>query len=174
MKKFNPKKIIRASSKEVVEPKSDFHNGLPACPFAKKSWQNKRVKIQVCQEDDWSDLTDSIVKFDDNTDVLIYVNNNWNHITDTEFDARVDIINALGIKLDLWVMSSHPNNEDKPGFENNEDLDPHDSMYMVFVQKHKELVDASDKIKQLGYYSNWPKEVFNEFITKRKLKCDKK
>ena len=71
-------------------------------------------------------------------------------------------------------MSSHPNHKDKPGFENNEDLDPHDSMYMVFVQKHKELVDASDKIKQLGYYSNWPKEVLNEFITKRKLKCDKK
>ena len=82
---------------------------------------DNRVKIQVCQEDDWSDLTDSIVKFDDNTDVLIYVNNNWNDITDTEFDARVDIINALGIKLDLWVMSSHPNHEDKPGFENNED-----------------------------------------------------
>tara|TARA_R100000773_G_C4218874_1_gene117409 strand:+ start:2333 stop:2857 length:525 start_codon:yes stop_codon:yes gene_type:complete len=174
VKKFNPKKIIRAWSKEVLEPKSDFHNGLPACPFAKKSWLNERVKIQVCQEDDWSDLTDSILKFDDSIDVLIYVNNNWDHITDTEFDARVDIINALGIKLDLWVMSSHPNHEDKPGFENNEDLDPHDSMYMVFVQKHKELVDASDKIKKLGYYSNWSKEVFNEFIIKRKIKCDKK
>jgi hypothetical protein len=174
MKLFTPGKTIREWSKEVLEPKSDYHNGLPACPFAKKSWEQNRVKIQICKRNDWLDLTQAIVDFDDSLDVLIYVNNNWNHISDEEFDARVDIMNDLCVKLDLWIMSSHPNHEDKPGFENNADLDPHDSMYMVFVQRHKELVDASKKIEQLGYYSNWTKEIFDEFVTKRKLKCDKK
>ena len=62
---------IKAWSKHALEVKNDNFNGLPACPFAKQSWNSGRVQVVLGEGGIWADLVDLIKNFDDTYDVIM-------------------------------------------------------------------------------------------------------
>jgi hypothetical protein len=60
-------------SKEVLEQKSHYFGGLPACPFAEKAWKEDKVSLMFKYEKNYQCLYTTISQFDDNFDLAIIV-----------------------------------------------------------------------------------------------------
>ncbi len=161
---------IRQWSLNVIEnPMEDF-NDLPACPFAKNSWDQNRVKVLVGEGGLWTDLIDYIKNFDDSYDVVVYCATDYDEISAEDVAERIDILNKEAVKKDLWVMGSHPDTViDHAATQVNFNPLFDDDYYQIFVQRLGILVKASNSILKKGYYKNYNTKDFHSLITKRKL-----
>jgi hypothetical protein len=64
-------------SKDVLETNSSFFGGLPPCPYAQKAWADHKVSIMFKYEPSFQVLYTSISQFDDNFDLNIIVDINY-------------------------------------------------------------------------------------------------
>ena len=163
-------KELRQWSDTVLEqPQSKFNN-LPACPFAKKTWNNNKVDIMISQCGDWSDLMDSIISFDDTYDVIIYCGADYENITADELDERIHLLNEQANPLNLYLMGSHPDSE--ISFASDTEFYGlfDDDYYQIFLQRLDTLIQASDNIFKKGYYKNYDNNEFqSQILNRRKL-----
>ena len=161
---------IRQWSQRVLEePNKDFNN-LPACPFAKHSWNSKRVKVMHGEGGYWCDLIKIIQNFDDNYDVVVYCGTDYDEITAEELENRISILNEEAVQNDLWIMGSHPDSE--ISFASDEEFNElfDDDYYVVFLQRLDTLIQASDNIFKKGYYKNYDNNEFqSQILNRRKL-----
>jgi|TARA_R100000081_G_C4813357_1_gene172872 hypothetical protein len=162
---------IRQWSQRVLEePNKDFNN-LPACPFAKHSWNSKRVKVMHGEGGYWYDLIKIIQNFDDNYDVVVYCGTDYDEITAEELENRISILNEEAVQNDLWIMGSHPDTEiDHAATQINFEPLFDEDYYQIFVQRLGTLVKASDSIVKKGYYKNYKNNNFQQLIQRRKQK----
>lgn len=149
---------ILAWSAQVLEVPSEYFNGLPPCPYAKKAWQDGRVSILFKYEQNYQCLWSTISQFDDAFDLVVIVDLAEDRESEV-FHQYLDGVNeavAQGIFIDkdIWVMGFHP--EDEPNdfvqdvsFEAGTD----DTYAMIFVQRLTKLHLAADKLHKKGYYA---------------------
>jgi len=104
-------KELRQWSKDVLEKPQSKFNGLPACPFAKKTWNDNKVNIMISQCGDWSDLMDAIINFNDDYHVIIYCGTDYEDITKDQLVERIDLLNEQANPLNLYLMGSHPDSK---------------------------------------------------------------
>lgn len=162
---------IRQWSLKTLEEKREDFNNLPACPFAKKSWNTNRVNVVVGKGGLWKDLIEYIINFDHNYDVLVYCGIDYNNLTAKEFEQRLEILLEYSIPLDLWVMGSHPDSEvTHSDIEINYNPLFEQDYYQIFVQKLSTLINASDSIFKKGYYKNYSYKNFYSLILNRRKK----
>jgi len=160
---------LREWSKTIIEQKTLLCNGLPVCPYAKKCWEEKRVIIESGCEQDWTDLVDRVFETDwKKYDVLIYCDFNLD-VSCEAFDARIETMNLFLAKKNLWAMGFHIEHDSK-GTIVDDDFEPvYDEPYlMVFVQPLDKLNEASYQLEEQGYYKFWDKDIFYEFVEKRR------
>ena len=163
-------KELRQWSHTVLEQPQGKFNNLPACPFAKKTWNNNKVNVVVSQCSDWSDLMDSIISFDDTYDVIIYCGDDYENMTADELHERVHLLNGQANPLNLYLMGSHPDSEIP--FATDEEFNElfDDDYYVVFLQRLDTLIQASDNIFKKGYYNNYDNNEFqSQILNRRKL-----
>tara|TARA_R100000149_G_C5833044_1_gene107892 strand:+ start:225 stop:767 length:543 start_codon:yes stop_codon:yes gene_type:complete len=164
-------KEIRKWSKEVLEPPSSKHQDLPACPYAKNSWDKDKVKCILGEGGLWKDLIPYIENFDDTFDVVIYCATDYDDITADEVNERINIINEYAVEKNIWVMGAHPDtNIAHAVVQDNFTPITDEDYYQVFVQRLDILVRASDNIKAKGYYQNYLNNDFNNLVKGRKKK----
>ena len=106
---------LRQWSHTVLENPQEKFNNLPACPHAKKTWDNNKVNVVISKCNMWSDLMDYIINFDDTYDVIIYCGDDYKNITADEVDTRINLLNQnkiSGYATDvLWGepdIKNHP------------------------------------------------------------------
>jgi hypothetical protein len=165
-------KEVRQWSEEVLEsPNKDFNN-MPACPFAKQSWNSGRVQVVLGEGGIWADLVDLIKNFDDTYDVIVYCGTDYDEISAEEFEDRLDVLADVAVPNDIWIMGTHPYADDIPHAVNQDNFEAltDDNYYQIFVQRLGHLVKSSDSIQRKGYYQNYTEENFNSLVTKRKEK----
>tara|TARA_R100000081_G_scaffold84033_1_gene52353 strand:+ start:164 stop:706 length:543 start_codon:yes stop_codon:yes gene_type:complete len=164
-------KEIRKWSEEVLETSCVKHNNLPACPFAKNSWDKEKVKCVLGKGGLWEDIVTYIENFDDAYDVVIYCGTDYEDITAEEVEERIMLLNEFAVPRNLWIMGSHPDTEiphaaDQEHFEPISDED----YYQIFIQRLDVLVKASDSIEAKGYYQNYINKDFLSLVKSRKNK----
>lgn len=147
---------IRAWSAYALERNNPYFNGLPACPYAKKAWQDERVAI-IFKYGGNQCLFNVLTEFNAAFDLVIIVDRHVRQTSD-EFHDYLDGLNdaiSRGIfgDRDLWAMGFHPEDEandliDDGTFEPQVDA----SYAMTFVQRLTKVQEAADKLKQMGYY----------------------
>tara|TARA_Y100001973_G_C5166482_1_gene316489 strand:- start:12 stop:554 length:543 start_codon:yes stop_codon:yes gene_type:complete len=165
------KKEIRQWSSEVLEVPDKSFNNLPACPFAKFSWNKDRVRVMQGEGGYWYDLLKIIQNFDDKYDVVVYCGTDYEKITADELELRIDILNEEAVQNDLWVMGSHPDTEiDHAVSQENFEPILEEDYYQIFVQRLEVLIKASDSIKKKGYYKKYKSDDFKQLIQRRKEK----
>jgi hypothetical protein len=159
---------IRDWSNKVLEkPNPDFNN-LPACPFAKYSWNKNKVHVMIGKGGDWKDLLNEIQNFDDTYDVIIYCGLDYDEISAKEVSDRVNLLNEYICKDNLWLMGAHPDTEIEHSV-NQDDYEPllEDDYYQLFLQRLDVLVKASDSIKGKGYYKNYKPKDYESLVNLR-------
>ena len=90
------KEEIRSWSKHYLEVRNKHLNGLPACPFARKSWAQNKVDIQVRNTDQGytRDLHKRVKKINfDKKELLIFCDINFKEYSLNKFQSIIDNFN---------------------------------------------------------------------------------
>jgi len=185
----NVKKLIheeiRLWSKHYLEVRNKHLNGLPACPFARKSWAQNKVDIQIRNTDQGytRDLHRHVKKIDfDKKELLIFCDINFKQYSLNKFQDIIDNFNGRYNKKDIYFMGFHPYNP--PNKEEQEFLlDPTGDtsdlpeskieFSMMLIQKFSQLYEASDRLHRMGYYNEWPTDYYHEVVSSRQQQFKK-
>ena len=185
----NVKKLIheeiRLWSKHYLEVRNKHLNGLPACPFARKSWAQNKVDIQIRNTDQGytRDLHKHVKKLDfDKKELLIFCDVNYKQYSLNKFQSIIDNFNGRYNKKDVYFMGFHPYNP--PNKEEQEFLlDPTGDtsdlpeskiqFSMMLIQKFSQLYEASDRLHRMGYYDKWPTDYYHEVVSSRQQQYKK-
>jgi hypothetical protein len=171
------KKDVRKWSEHFLEIPNKHLGGFPACPFAKKTWQDNKVIIEVKRKNKWykTELNAQLKQLDFHIhEILIFCDPYFNYSLE-EFQDIIDAYNDWYNKKDVFFMGFHPlnpANEEEQEFlvtPNGETpLVESDLMYsMMLIQKFSQLQEASDKLHRQGYYEKWPKGYYKDVVVSR-------
>ena len=167
---------VREWSRLQLEVPNQHLNGMPACPFAKKSWKEKKVLIKIKRKFKQykAELNTHVNNLDlEKYDLLIFCDPYFNYSTPV-FQEYIDSYNQWYNKKDIYFMGFHPGalpTEEEHAFlidPGTEDLYDEQIQYsMMLAQKFSLLQEASDRLHKAGYYRGWPKEYYNEVVKTR-------
>ena len=176
---------IRNWSANYLEVRNEHLGGMPACPFARSTWKQKKVRIEIKPKKLWykKTLNEILEKFNWNKhEILIFCDLYFSYSPDDLGDVTEAYNNFYNSK-DLYFMSFHPDNpatvEEQeflvhPGDDYDYSISyPIYSYSMMLVQKFSQLQEASDKLHKMGYYDKWPKDYYNEVVKSRYDKYNK-
>ena len=174
---------VRLWSKHYLEVPNLHLGGVPACPFAKKAWHDKKVWVSVKTKGSTykSELNNPIKNLDFSiSEILIFCDPYYSYSPDDLHEATEEY-NYFYNKKDMFFMSFHPQNPatiDEQEFlvapEGKVPQVGSDLKYsMMLVQKFSQLQKASDKLKKQGYYSQWPDEYYRDVVVSREEKYKK-
>lgn len=163
---------IQAWSAWALEKPNPFFNDLPACPYAKRAWQEGRVSV-IFKYGGNQCLFNVLTEFNPAFDLVMIVDRNTRQ-TPEEFHDYLDGLNdaiSRGIfgDRDLWVMGFHPD-DDANDFVDDGTFEPHvNTPYaLIFVQRLTKVQEAADKLKEMGYYDAYLEEYdASELFAKR-------
>lgn len=155
------KNEIRSWSREQLEPPNQDFNNIPACPYAKKAWDDDKVDfVFKTKLYDNSVAYKVIENWDDSRDLVILVDVNFLEEPE-DFHDNIDFINeniseGFFLERDFWVMGFHPYDDaneliDDGDFEGESDIE----YALVFLQRLSKLEEASEKLVNQGYYKTY-------------------
>ena len=168
---------VREWSRLQLEVPNQHLNGMPACPFAKKSWKEKKVLIKIKRKFKQykAELNTHVNNLDlEKYDLLIFCDPYFNYSLD-EYQEIIDSYNEWYNKKDIFFMGFHPKN---PANEEEQEflVTPTGEMPMVesdlsysmmLIQKFSQLQEASDKLHKSGYYKLWPRGYYQDVVVSR-------
>ena len=174
---------VRIWSKHFLEVPNLHLGGVPACPFAKKAWLDKKVWVAVKTKNSTykKELNDCLKNLDfTKKEILIFCDPYFSYSPD-ELHVATEDFNKWYNRKDFYFMSFHPSNpatEEEQKFlvspNNDTNLSGPDYKYsMMLVQKFSQLQEASDKLHKQGYYEMWPDEYYQEVVVSRANKYKK-
>ncbi len=174
---------VRLWSKHFLEVPNLHLGGVPACPFAKKAWLDKKVWVSVKSKYTpyKKELNNCLKNLDFSvSEILIFCDPYFSYSPD-ELHIATKEYNEWYNRKDLYFMSFHPSNpatEEEQKFlvspNNNTNLPNTDYKYsMMLVQKFSQLQEASDKLHRQGYYKLWPKGYYRDVVVSRAKKYKK-
>lgn len=151
------KQELREWSRHTLESPSPFFNNLPACPYAKKAWDEDKIGFVFKTEDDNLSLYQTIAGFDDQFDVVMVIDfsyrKNPEEFEDFLHDLNEAISDGILVQQDMWVMGFHPDDDPDDLIDDGSFSPLVDQKYaIIFVQRLKALHERSEALKPLGYY----------------------
>jgi len=170
-------KDVRKWSELYLEVPNKHLGGYPACPFAKKTWTDNKVVVEVKRKNKWykSELNAQLKHLDFSVhELLIFCDPYFNYSLE-DFQVVIDEYNDWYNKKDIFFMGFHPHNPaneeeqeflvtpngSTPIIENSIDYS------MMLAQKFSQLQEASDKLHKAGYYDKWPKGYYQDVVVSR-------
>tara|TARA_R110002111_G_scaffold149364_1_gene216372 strand:+ start:269 stop:862 length:594 start_codon:yes stop_codon:yes gene_type:complete len=176
---------VRLWSKHYLEVPNLHLGGVPACPFAKKAWHDKKVWVSVKSKGSIykKELNDHLKNLNFSvSEILIFCDPYYSYTPD-DLHIATEEYNYKYNKKDIYFMSFHPQNpatieEQEFLVSPTEELDisisyPEHKYSMMLVQKFSQLHQASDKLKKQGYYKHWPDEYYRDVVVSREDKYKK-
>jgi len=171
------KKDVRKWSEYFLEIPNKHLGGFPACPFARKTWKDKKVLIKTKIKNKWykTQLNSHLEKINFNKhEILIFCDPYFNYSLEG-FQDIIDAYNNWYNKKDVFFMGFHPHNpanEEEQEFlvspNGDAPIVESELMYsMMLIQKFSQLQEASDKLHKVGYYKLWPTEYYQDVVVSR-------
>ena len=166
-------KELRSWSSSDIEVPNPHLAGLPACPYAKKSWSENRIDVLVGES--VLDLKKATALYNPiSTDILIWVSFNLGR--QNLWERWVNLWNKKNVKSDVHLMLFHP---DYPPSEDNEDFltdnewdSSLDDYVMIFIQSLSGLNKASVALEGIGYYNHFSDHLYETLVLDRRRACD--
>ena len=174
---------VRLWSKHFLEVPNLHLGGVPACPFAKKAWLDKKVWVSVKSKGTryHEELNNHLHNLNFNiSEILIFCDPYYSY-SPHELHEITETFNTIYNMENMYFMSFHPSNpatekEQRFLVSPNKDVDvsgPDYKYSMMLVQKFSQLQEASDKLHKQGYYKQWPDEYYQDVVVSRANKYKK-
>ena len=159
------KKELLLWTDHVLSKASKFFNGLSACPFAKKAWKKKQVKVTFGRP---SHINRYLETWDDSCKLHIHVIKDRVHFGTLGWVCKIE--NKRYKSMDLVAMEFVPGLGVESGQPDQELQNwPHlieEPYAMVFMQRASDLKKASEMLDSKGYYDNCT-EQFKKYVSER-------
>jgi len=168
---------VRKWSEHFLEIPNKHLGGYPACPFAKKTWQENKVIVETKRKYKQykAELNIHLNQLNFSIhEILIFCDPYFNYTLD-QFQDMIDDYNDWYNKKDIFFMGFHPlnpANEEEQEFlvtpDGSAPVVESDLDYsMMLIQKFSQLQEASDKLHRQGYYKKWPKGYYQDVVVSR-------
>jgi hypothetical protein len=160
---------LRDWSSKVLEVPNPTLGGLPACPYAKQAWKDKKVKVVETTNVLYTTKKEASVIKNSTYELLVIASYNIPFL-----EVLNDYIDELNNTFpELHFMGFHPEygaEEAELDFLYEHDWESSiDKEYcMIFVQYLDQVDDASLKLEKLGYYKVYPKEEYETLVLDRR------
>ena len=158
------KKELGLWVEHVLSRPSSFFNGLPPCPYARRSWAGKTKVVFGVP----SDVDQIMRNWSPKYELVILVVKDQDHFP--MIDCACKAANVVHQGSNLYAMDFVPDAGPDSGQPDEEMVDwPHvvDEPYaMIFVQELAQLKQASKSLRSKGYYKNCT-DSFNKYVLER-------
>ena len=159
-------------SEKYLEPKNKHLGNVSVCQYARMARIKKTYRILECHEHD--KFLDTIVQGvelakDPNIQIVIVGCDDIQYEVE-ELDAIIHAYNVVFVPQDIYIMASHPYDEEDEEpieFLDTDGWDSENTFMMVLIQKFDELEKASDNLRKTGYYDHWPSDYYGGTVLKR-------
>lgn len=138
----------------VLSKKYPEFNNLPACPFARRAIEDKKVKIKfppVCVSEDLELLKE--------IEVVIYVFDKY-FIDGLKLSELAEQINKN--YPCIVALEDHPDDIEQIG---NVVLNQREYA-LLLIQRRDKLQEARKNLKKMGYYNNWSKDYYKDVVNR--------
>ena len=159
-------------SEFYLEPKNKHLGDVPVCPYAKQARMRQTLRVLECHN--FAEFQDKIIEgarlTKDPAVQITIVGCDDIGYTPEELDSVIDILNRVMVPNDIYLMGSHPDDDDEDEpveFLDTGEWRPDNEFMMVLIQKFDELEKASDNLRKTGYYSHWPQDYYEGTVLKR-------
>ena len=159
-------------SEKYLEPKNKHLGDVPVCPYARMARLKKTYRILECH--DHKKFLDTIlegVELAKQPDIqIVIVGCDAIQYEVEEIDAIIHAYNLVFVPQDIYIMGSHPydeEDEEPVEFLDTDGWDSENTFIMILIQKFDELEKASDNLRKTGYYDKWPSDYYGGTVLKR-------
>ena len=159
-------------SEKYLEPKNKHLGDVPVCPYARMARLKKTYRILECH--DHKKFLDTIlegVELAKQPDIQIVIDGCDDIQYEVEeIDAIIHAYNLVFVPQDIYIMGSHPydeEDEEPVEFLDTDGWDSENTFIMILIQKFDELEKASDNLRKTGYYDKWPSDYYGGTVLKR-------
>ena len=138
---------------EVISKPNKIFGNLPPCPYARKAWKDKKVKVtydRVVSEQDYEKVNSGEL------DLIMIIQQGAN--IDELYEFKHYLENTLG--KDFVVLEDHPELKEEVGGMNLNFGKP-----VLFVQNRKKLTEARKFLESTDYYKNFEKEYKDDILS---------
>lgn len=147
---------------DFVEKPNPMLNGWAPCPFARKARVTDRFDIQFATAHNLEDIIESAAQQLSNRDVVAVCVDPAD-ISAADLSNRVEQLNARLMPQDVLLLEDHPADvEIVNGVHMN-----FGACAIVFVQQLSKINEASEQLRQRGYYDCWSQENLDSVVTWR-------
>ena len=159
-------------SEKYLEPKNKHLGNVSVCPYARMARIKKTYRILECHEHDkFLDIIVQGVELAKDPDIqIVIVGCDDIQYEVEELDAIIHAYNVVFVPQDIYIMASHPYDEEDEEpieFLDTDGWDSENTFMMVLIQKFDELEKASDNLRKTGYYEHWPSDYYGGTVLKR-------
>lgn len=160
---------LRSWSKAVLEVPNPHLGGLPACPFARQAWRDNKVLV-VETDAFFRDGRKFCATFAELGKDLVVVAT----YDIPDMDALADFVAEMHAEFPaLHCMQFHPGYDAADAeldflTDNDWESSVGDAYAMLFIQDLRKVVEASDRLEGLGYYSVYPHDEHDALVVHRK------
>lgn len=141
--------------KNSLSTPNPVFNMLPACPYAKKAWMDKRVAVRQCLGlDIFSMMEGDTWNWTGKREVIVY-GFDPSAMTPQELSTLVEKANSTFLSDRGFVaLEDHPHEiEEVEGVNFNQG-----SWALVLLQERAKLEEARQYLQSKGYYDKWPED----------------
>jgi len=161
---MDQKSIEQALTKwmeEFLEKPNPSLGGWAPCPYARAARIKNKIKV-IQGDPTGADIIELINTPDWEYEAYVY----WYpaNIPLKEFSKLNNHLNKNYRDKDVVVLGDHPEFEE---VINNVRMN-FDQAALQIVQRLSKLNEASEKLEKQGYYNTWPKEAYDDVVTRRK------
>ena len=138
---------------ETISKPNEIFGNLPPCPYARKAWKDKKVKVtydRIVSEQDYEKVKSGEL------DLIMIIQQGAN--IDELYEFKHYLENTLG--KDFVVLEDHPELKEEVGGMNLNFGKP-----VLFVQNRKKLTEARKFLETKDYYKNFDEEYKNDILS---------
>ena len=138
---------------ETISIPNEIFGNLPPCPYARKAWKDKKVKVtydRIVSEQDYEKVKSGEL------DLIMIIQQGAN--VDEQYEFKHYLENTLG--KDFVVLEDHPELKEEVGGMNLNFGKP-----VLFVQNRHKLNEARKFLETTDYYKNFDEEYKNDILS---------
>ena len=144
---------------EFLEKPNSLLGDWAPCPYARQARINNQIEIVTSNTADlYMDAIDSLTHLE-NKDVVVVIFDH-NKIDPVTLQEIVGYLNARLMPIDYVVLEDHPNS---PEYVNGVKMN-FGHCGLLLLQKLSKLTNASNLLKEKGYYDVWSKHNLNDVV----------
>ena len=138
---------------ETISKPNEIFGNLPPCPYARKAWKDKKVKVtydRIVSEQDYEKVKSGEL------DLIMIIQQGAN--VDELYEFKHYLENTLG--KDFVVLEDHPELKEEVGGMNLNFGKP-----VLFIQNRNKLTEARKFLESTNYYKNFDKEYKDDILS---------